>query len=352
MIPILITSNRAKAGKVFFTIGLAQQLMQHGYNVGYIKPLGTIPVKKGNDVYDEDAVFIKEALGLSDPLDIISPFVLSYETQNLLLEGGIKDERKQVMAAFEALKEKDFVLIHGGGDIFEGMALNIDAITMAKEMDARVIMVEPWRGDLSMDTILGGHKIFGLQFCGGVFNKVPETLLPHVKEIVKPFIEKAGVPIYGIFRKDKLLEAVTVRHLVDELNGKVLCCEDKLTEFVENFSIGAMDVDSALSYFRRTPNKAVITGAHRTDIQLVAMETSTKCIILTGGLHTSDVVIAKAQSKGVPIISAETDTFTTVDRIERIMGHTMIREKGKVDRAKEVVSSDFDLDKFLKCVSV
>jgi len=112
-----------------------------------------------------------------------------------------------------------------------------------------------------------------------------------------------------------------------------------------------MDVDSALSYFRRTPNKAVITGAHRTDIQLVALETSTKCVVLTGGLQTSDVVISKAQSQGIPIISVETDTFTTVDKIERIMGQAMIREKGKADRAKEVVSLEVDIGKFLKCIA-
>src|SRR5208283_268604 len=161
------------------------------------------------------------------------------------------------------------------------------------------------------------------------------------------FIEKAGVPIYGIFRKDKLLEAVTVRHLVDELNGKVLCCEDKLTEFVENFSIGAMDVDSALSYFRRTPNKAVITGAHRTDIQLVAMETSTRCIIITGGLSTNEVVMGKAQSKGIPIISVSLDTFTVVDRIEAVAGRTNIRQKEKQLRIKELINSQFDMDRLL-----
>ncbi|HMK55275.1 MAG TPA: DRTGG domain-containing protein, partial [Dissulfurispiraceae bacterium] len=124
-----------------------------------------------------------------------------------------------------------------------------------------------------------------------------------------------------------------------------------LGEFVENFSIGAMDVDSALNYFRRIANKAVITGAHRTDIQLVSMETSTKCIILTGGLNTSDVVIGKARAKGIPVISVEMDTFTTVDKIERIMGHTMIREKGKIDRANEVINLEFDIDKFVRCVS-
>ncbi len=354
MKPILITSNRPKAGKVFFIIGLAQKLMQQGYKIGYIKPLGTIPVRHGSDVYDEDAIFIKDALSLEDPLSIISPFILSYETMNNLPEGGVADIASHVfghvMEAFNVLKGRDFVFIHGAADIFQGTFLGIDAVTMAKATNARVMMIEPWRGDTSTDTILGARKLFGEQFCGGIINKVAEPLLPHVMKTVKPFIEKAGIPIYGVFPKDKLLEAVTVKYLAEVLKGKVLCCEDGLGKFVENFSIGAMDVDLALSYFKRTPDKAVITGANRIDIQLVALETSTKCIILTGGLGTSDVVIEKAQSKGVPVISVETDTFTTVDKIERIMGQTMIREKGKVDRAKEVIDQEFDMAKFLKYV--
>ena len=56
-------------------------------------------------------------------------------------------------------------------------------------------------------------------------------------------------------------------------------CHAAFAQLGHERPIGAMDVDSALSYFRRTPNKAVITGAHRTDIQLVAMETLTKCIL-------------------------------------------------------------------------
>ena len=34
-----------------------------------------------------------------------------------------------------------------------------------------------------------------------------------------------------------------------------------------------------------------------------------------------------------------------------MMGQAMIREKGKVDRAKEVVGMEFDIDKFLRCIS-
>jgi BioD-like phosphotransacetylase family protein len=143
---------------------------------------------------------------------------------------------------------------------------------------------------------------------------------------------------------------VTVRQLNEILNGKVVCCDERLDEYVENYSIGAMDVDSALNYFRRIPNKAVITGAHRSDIQLAAMETSTKCIILTGGLQTNDVVVGKAQAKGIPIISVADDTFTTIDKIELSMGKTNIREKRKIARVGELMDLEFDMKRFLKSV--
>ena len=350
MIPIFIASNTGFSGRTFLSLGLAMKLVEQGYKVGYIKPLGKTPVKKGKDVVDADALFIKETLGLDDPLGVVSPFVQTYENQTLLFDGRLKEVKKQVLAAFKTLKKKDFVIVAGAGDLFEGSLLGIDALSLLTDLKAYLLMVEPWRGESSADSLYGTSRFLGEQFVGGILNKVPVSAVGHVKGIVRPFLEKKGVKVFGVFPKDRALEAVSVRQLNEILNGKVLCCEDKLDEFVENFSIGAMDVDSALAYFRRTPNKAVITGAHRSDIQLAAMETSTRCIILTGGLTTNDVVIGKAQSKGVPIISVVDDTFTTIDRIEGSMGKTNIREKHKVERVKELMDIEFDMKRFLKSV--
>lgn len=350
MIPIFIASTRSSSGKTFIALGLAMKLIEQGYKVGYIKPIGKTPVKKGPDVFDADAIFIKEALSLPDGLDVISPFVLSYETQNLIFQGKVKDTRKQIMTAFKSLKNKDFVLVGGGADLFDGAILNINTLSLLEDMKARALVVESWAGDVSADSLYGVSQLFGEKFLCGIINKVPANSADYVKKTVKPFLEKKGLKIFGIFKKDSILESFTIRQLNDVLNGKVLCCGDRLDEFVENFSIGAMDVDSALSYFRRIPNKAVITGAHRSDIQLAAMETSTKCIILTGGLYTNDVVIGKAQSKGIPIISVTEDTFTTVNRIETIMGKTRLRGKGKIARAKELIDTEFDIKRFLKAL--
>ena len=352
MVPIFIASNRSYTGKTFFALGLAQKLIELGHKVGYLKPLGKTPVKKGSDLFDADALFMRESLALSDPLKVISPFVLSYEMQNSIFEGKNKDIKKQILDAFNAQKDKDFIIMGGAGDFFEGSTLGIDGVSLIEATGAQVIMVEAWRGDKSIDTLYGGYKLLGERFIGGIFNKVPANSFSHVKGKAAPFLEKSGVAILGIFQKDSLLESVTIRQIVEILNGKVLCCEEKLDDLVEHFSIGAMDVDSALKYFSRIPNKAVITGAHRSDIQLVAMETSTKCIIITGGFSTSDVVLGKAQTKGIPIVSVPLDTFTVVDRIEAVAGKTHVRQKEKKLRVRELFDARFDMDRFLKALAI
>jgi BioD-like phosphotransacetylase family protein len=348
MIPIFVASNTGYSGRTFISLGLAMKLMELGYKVGYLKPIGKVPVKKGREVYDADALFIKEILGLTESLDRISPFVLTFETQTLIFQGKVKDAKKQVMTAFRSLKNKDFVIIGGAGNLFEGSLLNLNTLSLVDDMEAKILFVEPWRGEITADSLFGAYQLLGKGFAGGIINKTPVNTVGYVKETIRPFLEKKGVRIFGVFPKDRFLESATVRQLNEILNGKVLCCDDRLDEFVEHFSIGAMDVDSALSYFRKIPNKAVITGAHRSDIQLAAMETSTKCIILTGGYQINDVVITRAQAKGIPIISVLDDTFTTIDKIEASMGRTSIREPRKVERAKELIDKEFDIKRFLK----
>ena len=66
-------------------------------------------------------------------------------------------------------------------------------------------------------------------------------------------------------------------------------------------TVGAMTADAALSRFRRSSNKAVITGGDRTDIQLAALETSTTCLILTGNLRPSPLVIKQAEEFGIAV---------------------------------------------------
>ena len=58
---------------------------------------------------------------------------------------------------------------------------------------------------------------------------------------------------------------------------------------------------------------AVVTGGDRTELQMAALETSTHCLILTGRIPPKEIIIERAESLEIPVLSVDTDTLTTVE---------------------------------------
>jgi BioD-like phosphotransacetylase family protein len=106
--------------------------------------------------------------------------------------------------------------------------------------------------------------------------------------------------------------------------------------------VGAMSVESALSYFRRQPNKAVITGGDRADIQLAALDTSTRCLILTGNLYPSPVVLNRADELGIPVLLADMDTLSAIDVVEGYVGRGRVQQPQKIDRFGALLTEHLD----------
>ncbi|RKX57890.1 MAG: cobyrinic acid a,c-diamide synthase [Thermodesulfobacteriota bacterium] len=352
MLPIFLISNKPFVGKNLLALGLSLNLKERGYKVSYMKLIGKIPYKRDDKIVDEEACFIHEMLESSDPVEYLSPFVLTYQTQYKLFKGENLKVDETIFEIINKQKDKDILIIVGGDTLFEGYSLKIDSLRMIKRLNAKTLVVQIWEGETSVDDILGIKDLIENSFLGAIFNKVPPEQYLYVKETVVPYLNTQGIEVFGVFKKDKFLESITVRKLLEVVNGGIVCCEDKLDEFVENFLVGAMDPGQAFSYFLRVPNKAVITGLHRTDIQILAMETSTKCLILTGGLHADETVVNMARSKKVPIIVTPLDTFTTVDRIQNIMGKVILKEKDKALKSKEIIAKEFALDEFLKKIEL
>jgi len=352
MVHLYIASMSGFSGKSLVTLGLGLVMKEKGLRIGYIKPYGNIPSRQEGRLVDADAEFMRKALGLPEAPETISPFVVTFEMQSSALKGKASDKFDIVSRAVQSIMDKDVVIIGGAASLFEGSVFGLNGLRLISHLNAKTLVVEPWSGDSSIDSLIGSQELLRNHFAGAVINKIPQAAHDYVHKSVKPYLEKRGIPIFACLHRDILLDSITVRQLNDILGGKVLCCEEGLDEFIESFSIGAMDVDSALKYFRRTPNKAVITGAHRSDIQLAALETSTKCIILTGGMHTNDVILGKAKLARVPFISVHDDTYSTVEKIEAVLGKIRIREQKKVQKTREIIEKEFDFNRLMRALSI
>jgi uncharacterized protein len=156
----------------------------------------------------------------------------------------------------------------------------------------------------------------------------------------------------GMLPHNNLLGSVSVGELVKQLRAEVLCRADRMDLMVESLTIGAMNVNSALKYFRKARNMAVITGGDRTDIQLAALETSTNCLILTGHIPPSDTVLSRAEDLEIPILSVDLDTLTTVEIVDRTFGQVRLQEPVKVQCVYQMLTKHFDVDRLMTMLKI
>ncbi len=115
-------------------------------------------------------------------------------------------------------------------------------------------------------------------------------------------------------------------------------------ELVENYILGAMVVDSGLGYFGRKSDKAAVIRQDRLDMQLAALETPTKCLVLSGSNRPPAYnVLHKAESQGIPIITTESDISDIVTNIENALTTTRFNQEKKLAKLGEIVKQNLDM---------
>lgn len=340
---LFITSTSDYCGKTLLTLGLGKRLQADGFRVGYIKSFGRYPTTVDGALIDSDAALMREVLELDDPLELISPVIM---TQDVIAKAYDGEElglaEKIIQAHHEISKDKDVVIVGGAGSFSEGSLLRVSTRELVPRLNAYVVVVSNCERDLFVDDILLIGDIVGDNIAGVVLNQVEFPRLDYIQRCVAPFLAKNGLPLLATLLNDPILTSVTICELAEALGGEVLCCKHRLDGLVERFSVGAMNVEGALKYFRKVGSKAVITGGDRPDIQLAALETDTQCLILTGNLYPNDIIIARAEERGVPIMVAQRDTLTIVQQVENIMSKLRIRDRVKIDRAVQLVDEKLD----------
>lgn len=343
MISLYVGSTSGYSGKSLVSIGLGQRFKKDGFKVGYFKPLGVLPVKVDNTLTDKDAWFIYRVLGLKDPVAEICPVVLTHDlTVNAYLK-DIKGLLGKITKSYQLLsKNKDIMIIGGYGSIYSGAILGISGLKVIKRLNAKVVMVVRYEGEHCVDYILEARESLKNRFIGVILNKVTHEYKQGVEDYIAPFLKRKGMDILGILPHDSIVGSVKVEELNDMLGGKVLCGQNRLDNLVEHFLIGAMQVDKAMEYFKRTRNNAVIVGGDRADIQLSAIESGTECLVLTGNLYPNDIILARAEQRGVPILVVREDTYSIAKRVERLSVRLRLRDKAKVAHGIALIMENVD----------
>jgi BioD-like phosphotransacetylase family protein len=344
---LYVTSVEPYSGKTAVCLALGKQLQADGHSIGYLKPVSTQPWRtpQGN-LADEDAAFVQGALGLGTDPSGLSPIIVTMSMLSKLLMGkGKRDHQKLIKdAASEAAKGKDVLLLEGNECLRRGCSLGISDTQVSELLGALVLVVIKYRGALPLiDDAIAAQFRLGDRLLGVILNHIPEEEQKFVDEQARPYLEKQGVRVLGALPCVPKLSALSVGELKERLDAEVLTENFDPDALVETFTVGAMTADAALSRFRRTQNKAVITGGDRTDIQLAALETPTQVLILTGNLQPSPLIIQQSEMLNVPILLVKDNTMETVEIVERAYGKTRLGQPEKLETFMQLMAQHVDI---------
>ncbi|MDA0267103.1 MAG: phosphotransacetylase family protein [Cyanobacteria bacterium] len=352
---VLIGSTEAHSGKSAITLAIAFQLMAQGIKVAYGKPLATveIPDHQGASVCaDTDLNFIPEVLSLPATACLPTLLCLDEDVVTAQMHQNGAADFTEALHQYSAQAGENVVLVEGPATLEQGALVKLALPDMAKALDASVLLVMRFNPRQMVDEILSAQQRLGSRLLGVVINGIPEADQVFVTEKVLPYLEGQGIAVLATLPQMPYLQGVRVSELVRRLDAEVLCCDNHLDLVVESLKIGAMNVNSALRFFRQGIHQAVVTGGDRRDLQIAALETSTHCLILTGQISPTEDVITFATDKEIPVLSVVTDTLTTVERIDTLFGQVPLNNPDQVPLVQEVLAKHLDISRLMALLAI
>ncbi|MHA2184578.1 MAG: DRTGG domain-containing protein [Promethearchaeota archaeon] len=345
-----LSSLEERAGKSFVSIGFIQKLKKLGKKFAYFKPIG-VPIAAFTNKADPDVGFILNTVYKTDhPYDYISPASVPDAYYVDLVDANKKEEYlKKIKTAYDTIaKDVDYVVVEGNPSIRKFVRVGIDDVSIAQALGIdKLIFISPESSDRCIDNIFFTKKYLesrNIGLLGILFNKIEFEYIARIKELAVDHIDKYNIPVLGIIEKSVELFSPRVLEIKEQIGGELI--NDKaskgLSNLVETFLIGAMNVHSALNYLRQVKSVAFITGGDRTDLAMAALEQDVSVLILTGFIQPDMSVVTLANEKGIPIILSPSDTYTTIRNLERLKPGIQEDEMQKVlDLIEEEV--DWDL---------
>ncbi len=291
---LLIASTKPRVGKTAFAALLAARLIEQGRKVGL-------------------------ASGASDSSTDLEAF------KALVSDATVADSPSNVK---------------GDVSIVEGLSGDAAGnLRLAEELDARIVLIAELDDDAA-----GAAGEFGDRFAGVVINNLPRYRRHTLETRVIPELESAGIHFLGAIPEDRRLIASTVRQISQHLDGAFSGWEEHSDELVDYILIGGMVLDWGVHYFSARENAIVIVRGDRPDIQMAALATPIKGMVLTEGVQPLEYVHYEADQEEVPVTVVAAGTHDAAAALESLQETARFDHPGKLARLREIAADAVDFD--------
>ncbi|MBX0290020.1 phosphate acetyltransferase [Hymenobacter sp. HSC-4F20] len=322
---VFIASAEPYSGKSVLALGLVNLLLGQAQKVGYFKPIiaGDLP-------QDPHIATVLSYFKL--PLAYENTFAFTRPEALRLMEADAQGELiDTVIHKYKQLEERyDFTVVEGSDFVGPGTAFEFDAnVSIAKNLGVPVITVASGEGKTTAQivstvlTVLRSFEAREVQVLAAVANRIPPQQVDDVRELLRTQLPEEV--LLAVIPEDTTLLHPTMREIQEGLGGKLLLGEAELSNQVDNYVIGAMQLPNFLNYLKE--NVLIVTPGDRGDIIIGALQANLSAsyprvagIVLTAGSEPEEPVrrLIEGLQTIVPILAVPTGTFETSTRVGAI----------------------------------
>lgn len=170
---------------------------------------------------------------------------------------------------------------------------------------------------------------------GVVVNAVRE----HGESAARTRVEALGVRLLGTLPQDRHLAAPTVRSIAAAVDGELSGDDDLFDEASRDLVVGPVSAHEGMDYFRKYPDKTVVSRHDRVDIALGALDYEPLCLVLAGGAPTLPYVAQRAERESFALIVTALATPDVVNTVGPLYGADRFSGARKLQTAVELVAA-------------
>jgi phosphate acetyltransferase len=349
---VFITSTEPYSGKSIISLGLINMLLGKAQKIGYFKPIVNRSAEEGKSDH------IQTVLSYFDlPVSYDDAHAFTWDEAMQQSENESQGEMiDTIIRKYKQLEDKyDFTVIEGSDYQGEGTAFEFEVnASIAKNLGAPVIVVISGENKTTAQvanaaiTVVRNFEAREIQVLAVVANKVSTEQVDDVTELLA--VQLPPSVIVTVIPATRGLQAPTMKEIYESLDAKLLFGEERLSNQVDNFVTGAMQVPNFLNFIKE--NVLIITPGDRGDIIIAALQAnlSTSYPQIAGIILTADTMpeepiirLIKGLQTVVPILAVKTGTFQTTTEVGNI------RSKITPDNTKKI---QLAIDVFNKYVDV
>lgn len=323
---LYVTSLRPGEGRTAFSAGLAHLLRQQGRRSTLFKPISLSHAAAATSP-DADAAFFARLEGA--PLPTHWPVAVDPAQASRGLPLAAKE---QVTYTFQEVARQTPDVIVEGPPLSTGSGEPLGITSdLAEALDARAVVVARYSTALTAQDVIKPAQALGERLLGVVLNRVLRYRNHDAQTRLIAPLRQQGIPVLAALAEERCLLGVTVGQIARHLGGEFLMGEDKQDWLVDHWMIGGLVLDWGIRYFEQSETKGVIVRGDRPDIQMAAVHTPTRCLVLTGGRRPIQYVEHEAKEEEIPLVLVQSDTLTTARALESLFQEVTVHHPEKVE---------------------